>query len=110
MENTFYPQKIWLGSADICFGGADEGKNPMASPIAASDFSGLAPALTVTAGYDPLRDEGKAYADALSAAGVASEYKCYDGTIHGFVSFPGALEAGKEGLAFMASRLKAALS
>ena len=98
----------WFGGH--LFGDTDPTGNPMASPIVASDLSGLAPALTVTAGFDPLRDEGKAYADALSAAGVASEYKCYDGTIHGFVSFPGALEAGKEGLAFMASRLKAALA
>lgn len=81
-----------------------------ASPIATPDLSGLAPALTVTAGYDPLVDEGKAYADRLTEAGVPSEYKCYEGTIHGFVSFPGVLEAGKDGLAFMAKRLKAALA
>jgi len=99
---------MWFGG--LLFGDADESANPKASPLAAKDLSGLAPALTVTAGFDPLRDEGKAYADALSAAGVASEYKCYDGTIHGFVSFPGALEAGKDGLSFMAGRLKAALA
>ena len=49
-----------------------------------------------------MRDEGKAYADALAGAGVASEYKCFSGTIHGFASFPGCLEAGVEGLGFMA--------
>ncbi len=73
-------------------------------------MSGLAPALTVTAGFDMLCDEGAAYADRLRDAGVPSEYRCYDGTIHGFASFPGTLEAGADGLAFMAERLKAALS
>ncbi len=96
----------WFGGH--LFGGAAPA-DAKASPIA-GDLSGLAPAVTVTAGFDPLRDEGKAYADALAAAGVPSEYKCFDGTIHGFVSFPGALEAGRDGLAYMAGKLKAALA
>ena len=81
-----------------------------ASVMARKDLSGLAPALTITAGYDPLRDEGKAYADRLREAGVSSEYKCFDGTIHGFTLFPGALEAGKEGLSLMVRSLKAAVA
>ena len=97
----------WFGAH--LFGEHSAAGDPKASPIAAPDLSGLAPALTVTAGYDPLMDEGKAYADALAQAGVPSEYKCYEGTIHGFVSFPGTLQAGADGLRFMAERLKAAL-
>ena len=81
-----------------------------ASVMARKDLSGLAPALTITAGYDPLRDEGKAYADRLREAGVSSEYKCFDGTIHGFTLFPGALDAGKEGLSLMVRSLKAAVA
>ena len=79
---------------------------PKASPISNNNLSGRPPALTVTAGCDPLCDEGKAYADKLSEAGVDSEYKCYEGTIHNFYQFPLALETALEGLDFMAARLK----
>jgi acetyl esterase len=88
---------------------ASEGKDPRASPIAGRDLAALPPALVVTAGFDPLRDEGKAYADRLAAAGVPAEYRCVDGTIHAFVSFSGAIPAGTEALAFIASRLRRAL-
>lgn len=98
----------WFGG--LVLASPDDANSAKASPIRAADLSGQPPALTVTAGFDPLCDEGKAYADRLREAGVNSEYRCYDGTIHGFVSFPAALEAGKDGLAFMAERLKAALS
>jgi len=61
-------------------------RSPRVSPLHAGDLSGLAPALVVTAGFDPLRDEGREYADALAAAGVAVRYRCYDDMIHGFFS------------------------
>ncbi len=86
-----------------------EADNPLASPIRAGDFSGLPPALVITAGYDPCRDEGKRYAERLAEAGVDTEYKCYEGTIHPFFLFDGPLDVGKEGQAFVASRVKAAL-
>jgi len=59
-------------------------RSPRVSPILADNLSGLPPALIVTAGFDPLRDDGKLYADALTAAGVAVRYRCYDDMIHGF--------------------------
>ncbi|HWE69945.1 MAG TPA: alpha/beta hydrolase [Acidimicrobiales bacterium] len=55
-----------------------------ASPLLAEDVNGVAPALVVTAGFDPLRDDGAAYATRLEQAGVAVEYRCYDDQIHGF--------------------------
>ena len=55
-----------------------------ASPLLAEDKRGVAPALVVTAGFDPLRDEGAAYARDLEAAGVEVGYRCYDDMVHGF--------------------------
>lgn len=92
------------------FGGSGEGESdPRASPIRASSLKGLPPALVLTAGFDPLRDEGRQYADRLSGDGVPVEYRCFESTIHGFLSFAGVLDAGRAGLDFVASRLKAAL-
>jgi acetyl esterase len=68
---------------------------PRSSPIHNTNLAGLAPALVITAEYDPLRDEGEAYARAMQAAGVDVEISRYDGAIHAFYSFFPILEQGR---------------
>ncbi len=60
--------------------------DPRAIPALYEDYTGLPPALVITAGHDPLRDEGKDYARRLEAAGVPVDYECFEGTIHGFMN------------------------
>lgn len=60
--------------------------DPLAVPARAESLEGVAPALVQVAEYDPLRDEGTAYADRLREAGVATEFICYPGVVHGFAS------------------------
>jgi len=63
-----------------------DGKHPYASPLRARDLSELPPATVITAGFDPLRDEGVIYVERLTKAGVSVEHRSYGSMIHGFVS------------------------
>lgn len=83
---------------------------PQASPLFADDVSRLPPALVVTAGFDPLRDEGKAYAEKMRAAGVPVEHVCLDGQMHGFLVMGGALRDASRTVDLVAARLRSALS
>ena len=69
--------------------------NPFVSPLRAKDLSSLPPAFVFTAGYYPLRDDGKEYADRLSEAGVQVTYRNYEGMIHGFFWMLGVLDQAR---------------
>jgi acetyl esterase len=73
--------------------GPEDEANWRASPLRADDLSNVPPAYIVTAGFDPLLDEGRAYADRLRAAGVSVTYECFEGQIHGFITMGGAIAA-----------------
>ncbi|HEU0299730.1 MAG TPA: alpha/beta hydrolase [Longimicrobium sp.] len=77
--------------------GAD-GRDPRVSPIYAPDLSGLAPALVVTAGFDLLRDEGEAYAEALQSAGTPTRLTRIAGHGHGFLHMTGVAPTAREAM------------
>ncbi len=80
--------------------------DPRISVLREPDLSGVATALVITAEFDPLRDEGEAYAERLLAAQVGVERTRYDGMIHGFVAMPALLEGGREALRQLVAALR----
>jgi acetyl esterase len=81
-----------------------------ASPLLAADLSGLPPTFLLTAGFDPLRDEGLAYAQRLSQAGNRCTQLCFERQIHGFILMGRVLEEANTAVALCAGELRRALS
>ncbi|MEF8877513.1 MAG: alpha/beta hydrolase [Haloarculaceae archaeon] len=90
-------------------GRADVG-NAYAFPLRARELSGLPAATVLTAGFDPLRDEGVAYAERLAEAGVEVDHRHYEAQIHGFLSLYEHIDEGREAIDEVADRLRAALA
>jgi acetyl esterase len=84
--------------------------DPRVSPLYADLPADLAPAFVATAGFDPLRDEGEAYAERMRAAGVQVRLVRYPGLIHGFVNMVGVGRAPRAAVAEIADALRAGLA
>jgi acetyl esterase len=96
--------------ADHYLSGGHDADDPRVSPLLASDrdLRWVPPALVLTAEFDPLRDEGEAYAERLRAAGVPVTLHRYDGMIHGFFSMPALVPAGAAAIDEVAAHLRTA--
>ena len=93
-STTLFGDGYFLSRADMDWcraryvgGSTIDGSDPRISPLLADDLSGLPPALVLTGGFDPLRDEGNQYAEALAAAGVLVDHRQFGSLIHGFANF-----------------------
>jgi len=98
----------WLWSQYV----PDEARagEPDCSPLRAPELAGVAPALVLTAEYDPLRDDGEAYARRLADAGVAVALRQYEGLIHGFVRMPAMIARASGAIDEIADEARSALA
>jgi acetyl esterase len=78
-----------------------------ASPLLATSLAGLPPAYLITAGYDPLLDEGREYAERMAREGVEVAYREYPDMVHGFILFGGVLDAANAAVAECCEKLRA---
>lgn len=106
----FYLTTGFMDKAEENYLAGDEDRtDPRLSPLH-GDVTGVAPAYVVTAGFDPLLDEGQAYADMMRAAGVTVEYQCEEGLIHGFANMVSFGRSAPAAIARIAAALHRGLS
>ena len=91
--------------------GGESPNNPLISPLMAEDLSFMPPAFVVTATHDPLRDEGRLYAERLQKEGVRCSHTCYEGMLHGFLNhtYMLPLDVGEQAVSDCAKHLRDAL-
>jgi acetyl esterase len=107
----FYLTKDFMDRADAdYFPKVEDRSDPRASVVLAEVPAGTAPAYVVTAGFDPLRDEGETYARRLADAGVEVEVQRHPGLIHGFLNIVGVGSSARAAVEEMADRMRAALT
>jgi acetyl esterase len=113
-SHTLFAEGFYLTAADRDWyhahyfsgpGGPDV-DDPRALPLLEGELGGLPPAFVVTAAFDPLRDEGEAYADALREAGTPVLLRRFDGLIHGFANMAGVSPACRAALVEIAGTVR----
>jgi acetyl esterase len=111
-ESGFQLTKAQMDWYREAYTGNDEAirRDVRASPLLADDLSGLPPAFVMTAGFDPLRDEGEEYAQRLAEAGVPAVARRYEGLMHGFANMTGFGRASREAMLEAAGALRLGLA
>jgi acetyl esterase len=116
-SKTLFAEGFFLTKADMDWfrneyldGAPIDVTDPRVSPLLVEDLSGLPPALLLTGGFDPLRDEGNQYAERLAAAGVTVDHRQYGSLVHGFTNFFPLGGGSATATADMVSAVKAHLS
>ncbi len=105
LEQEGMTNSTWLYLKDRA-----DATHPFVSPLRAENLSNLPPAHIITAGYDILKDEGKAYADRLEEAGVEVSYKDYGNMIHGFFGMISDIDVAASAMKLAGEKVKAALA
>ncbi|WP_231482686.1 alpha/beta hydrolase [Nocardioides sp. URHA0020] len=106
----FYLTKAFMDLAEVSYVVGTDPRDPGVSPAYAELPAGLAPAYVATAGFDPLRDEGEAYADRLAPAGVPVQRRRFESQIHGFFNVVGVGRSSRAANTEIAAALRAGLS
>jgi acetyl esterase len=113
---TCFGQGLWLSTTGIDWyrrhylQDFDHSEDPRISPLRASQFSDLPPTLVITAEFDVLSDQGRAYAQRLQGAGVPVVQSCYPGMLHDFVTLPGLFTTAWEAINQITASLRTAFS
>jgi acetyl esterase/lipase len=101
------PTMFWFG--EHYFRNEEDKAHPWAAPLNEAALAGLAPAIVATAGYDPLRDEGEAYATRLEESGVPTVFRCYEDLPHCFTMMGGVVPKAQRAMEEIADDLAARL-
>jgi acetyl esterase len=109
-EGLFLTSAVMDWYAGHLLGRDGDASDPRCSPLLAGDLSGLAPAIVISAGFDPLRDEVEEYALGMRAAGVPVVLRRFDSLVHGFVNAGGVSRASRAALIEIAGMLRAGLA
>jgi acetyl esterase len=108
--NGYFIERSTLDWAKSVYCAGAELRDPRVSPLHAATLAGLPPAHIHTAEFDPMRDEGRAYADALTAAGVDVRYTCHPGLIHHFYCMAGAIPQARAVVSSIGAEIRATLA